>query len=133
MSARQLSPVKSSPEDSRVSSICSEEKTSASTRVSPARILYVVPTWCRNYLLTGILPQKKFYCPNLIFWIVMGCGKARFGRKGQKPLEVENFVLWDLMCGSPGGPREKTLRPKFSTLGVFLALLTETSITTPHY
>ena len=63
----------------------------------------------------------------------MGCGKARFGQKGQKPLEVENFVLWDLMCGSPGGPREKTLRPKFSTLGVFLALLTETSITTPHY
>ena len=29
----------------------------------------------------GILPQKKFYRPNLIFWIVMGCGKAHFGRK----------------------------------------------------
>ena len=49
----------------------------------------------------------------------MGCGKARFGRKGQKPLEVENFVLWDLMCGSPQGPREQTLGPKFSILGVF--------------
>ena len=27
---------------------------------------------------------KKFYRPNLIFWIVMGCGKARFSKKGQK-------------------------------------------------
>ena len=32
----------------------------------------------------GILPQKKFYRPNLIFWIEVGCGKARFGQKGQK-------------------------------------------------
>ena len=91
MSARQLSPVKSSPEVSRVSSICSEEKTSASTRVSPARILYVVPTWCRNYLLTGIIPQKKFYCPNLIFWIVMGCGKARFGQQRLK--KHQNMII----------------------------------------
>ena len=37
------------------------------------------------------------------------------------------------MCGSPGGPREQTLRPKISILGVFLALPTETSFTTPHY
>ena len=27
----------------------------------------------------GILHQKIFYCLNLIFWIVMGCGIARFG------------------------------------------------------
>ena len=38
-----------------------------------------------------------------------------------------------LMCGSPRGPREQTLRPKFSNSDVFLALPTETSFTTPHY
>ena len=43
----------------------------------------------------GILPQKIFYRPNLIFWIVMECGKAHFGRKGQKTL-VSKFVPWDL-------------------------------------
>ena len=32
----------------------------------------------------GILPQKYFYRPNLILWIVMGCDKAHFGWKGQK-------------------------------------------------
>ena len=35
--------------------------------------------------------------------------------------------------GLPRGLREQTLRPKFSILGVFLALPTETSFTTPHY
>ena len=34
--------------------------------------------------IKGILHQKIFYCLNLIFWIVMGCGIARFGRKGLK-------------------------------------------------
>ena len=106
MSARQLSPVKSSPEVSRVSSICSEEKTSASTRVSPARILYVVPTWCRNYLLTGILPQKKFYCPNLIFWIAMGCGtvvKLVLVGRAKKTPKIENFSV--KACSlAPRGP-----------------------------
>ena len=38
-----------------------------------------------------------------------------------------------LMCGSPRDNREQTLRPKFSISGVFLALLIETSFTTPHY
>ena len=28
--------------------------------------------------------QKIFYRPNLTFWKVMACGKAYFGRKGQK-------------------------------------------------
>ena len=28
--------------------------------------------------------HKKFYRPNLIFWIVMGSGEASFGQKGQK-------------------------------------------------
>ena len=44
--------------------------------------------------------QKKFYHPDIIFWIVMGCGEARFGRKGQKTPKIENFGLkvfpWDL-------------------------------------
>ena len=34
--------------------------------------------------IKGILHQKNFYRPNLIFWIVMGCGIARFGRRGLK-------------------------------------------------
>ena len=38
-----------------------------------------------------------------------------------------------LMCRSPRGPGEQTLRRKFSILGGFLALPTETSFTTPHY
>ena len=44
-------------------------------------------------VIKGILPQKKFFRPNLIFWIVMGCGKACFGRKGQKTPKIENFGL----------------------------------------
>ena len=36
-----------------------------------------------SYEVKGNLPQKIVYGPNLIFWIVMGCGRARFGRKGQ--------------------------------------------------
>ena len=38
--------------------------------------------------LKGILHQKIFYCLILIFWIVMGCGLARFGRKGLKTTET---------------------------------------------
>ena len=34
--------------------------------------------------LKGILRQKNFYRLNLIFWIVMGCGIAHFGRRGLK-------------------------------------------------
>ena len=34
--------------------------------------------------LKGILHQKNFYRLNLIFWIVMGFGIARFGLKGLK-------------------------------------------------
>ena len=36
----------------------------------------------------GILHQKIFYCLNLIFWIVMGCGIAHFGRRGLKTTET---------------------------------------------
>ena len=38
--------------------------------------------------LKGILHQKIFYRLNLIFWIVMGCGIDRFGRKGLKTTET---------------------------------------------
>ena len=34
--------------------------------------------------IKGIHHQKIFYRLNFIFWIVMGCGVARFGRKGLK-------------------------------------------------
>jgi hypothetical protein len=30
----------------------------------------------------GIVHQFFYYCSNLIFWIVMGCGIADFGRRG---------------------------------------------------
>ena len=43
---------------------------------------------CIEVLFKGILHQKIFYCPNLIFWIIMGCGIARFGRKGLKTTET---------------------------------------------
>ena len=36
----------------------------------------------------GILHQQVFYRLNLIFWIVMGCGIARFGRRGLKTTET---------------------------------------------
>ena len=42
----------------------------------------------RTSPLKGILHQKNFYRPNLIFWIVMGCGIARFGRRGLKTTET---------------------------------------------
>ena len=36
----------------------------------------------------GILHQKFFYRLNLIFWIVMGCGIALFGRRGLTTAET---------------------------------------------
>ena len=44
-------------------------------------IMHIESTPCPLYwpVLKGIVPQKKFYCLNLIFWIVMGCGIAHFG------------------------------------------------------
>ena len=41
-----------------------------------------------EHLLKGILHQKFFYRLDLIYWIVMGCGTARFGRKGLKTTET---------------------------------------------
>ena len=40
-----------------------------------------------SVLIKGILHPKNFYRLNLIFWIVMGCGIARFGRRGLKTTE----------------------------------------------
>ena len=50
----------------------------------------------------GILHQKIFYRINLIFWIVMGCGIVRFGRKSLKTTEIWKFWSQNL---SPGVSR----------------------------
>ena len=52
-----------------------------------------------SFKLKGILHQKIFYRLNLIFWIVMGCGIARFGRRGLKTTETWKF--WSQIL-SPG-------------------------------
>ena len=61
----------------------------------------------------GILHQKIFYRPNLIFWIVMRCGIAHFGRRGLKIAETSKF--WSknlspgvLRRGGPGVSRHST-------------------------
>ena len=54
----------------------------------------LVRLWHRLYVpdeendVKGILHQKIFYRLNLIFWIVMGCGIAHFGRRGLKTTET---------------------------------------------
>ena len=62
----------------------------------------------------GILHQKIFYRLNLIFWIVMGCGIARFGRRGLKTTETWKF--WSqilspgvLRRGAPGVSRHSAM------------------------
>ena len=40
------------------------------------------------FKIKGILHQKNFYCLNLTFWIIMGCGIAHFGWKGLKTTET---------------------------------------------
>ena len=42
--------------------------------------------------LKGSYHKKKFYRPDLIFWIVMGCGKDHFGWKGQT--NTPNWKFW---------------------------------------
>ena len=63
--------------------------------------------------LKGILHQKNFYRPNLIFWIVMGCGIARFGRRGLKITKTWKFWSQNLSPGvsrrsRPGVSRHST-------------------------
>ena len=36
----------------------------------------------KKFNVKGIVHQFFFFCSNLIFWIVMGCGIADFGRRG---------------------------------------------------
>ena len=66
------------------------------TKVSLADVvgdanLMTVPTPASDLILIhfkGILHQQIFYRLNLLFWIVMGCGIAPFGRKGLKTTET---------------------------------------------
>ena len=61
--------------------------------------------------LKGILHQKIFYRLNLIFWIVMGCGIARFGRRGLKTTETwsQNLSPGVLRRGAPGVSRHSNM------------------------
>ena len=58
----------------------------------------------------------------------LGCGIARF--LSLQPASRSVRVASRSHRGLPRGPREQTLRPKWSILGVFLALPTKTSFTT---
>ena len=77
----------------------------------------------------------------------LGCGRARLLslRPASRSVRVASRSdqglpqgliagCLEVSCaGLPRGPREQTLRPKFSILGGFLALPTETSFTTSVY
>ena len=77
----------------------------------------------------------------------MGCGKARFGRKGQKTPKIENVGLKICSLGPRGDLRVASrshvqvasrsqgtnFETKIFNFRCFLALPTETSFTTPHY
>ena len=39
-------------------------------------------------IIKGSSTKKNFYCLNLIFLVIMGCGIARFGRRGLKTTET---------------------------------------------
>ena len=57
---------------------------------------------CEEEPVKGILPHKNFYRPNLVFWIVMGCGIAGFGRRCQKNTKIGN-------CLFPGTSRQAAI------------------------
>ena len=109
-------------------------------RVSPKHTHSAFPA-C--FGVKGIIPQKNFYRLNLIFWIVMGCGLARFlspwghmllyclfrsvccpSRSHIKsaphalPFETPSTGICaaprGLRCVAPQGPWGQTLRPKCS-------------------
>ena len=84
--------------------------------------------------LKGILSQKKFNRPNLIFWIVMGCGWTSGGPNGPKIcarrtktdfkdwagcLEVSSRVTLRSHVQVASKSQGQTLGPKFSIFGVF--------------
>ena len=55
-------------------------ESTASERLPRLRVIIII--------FKGILHQKNFYRLNIILWIVMGCGIARFGRRGLKTTET---------------------------------------------
>ena len=61
--------------------------------------LWIDFLFLRTLSFKGILHQKFFYRLYLIFWIVMGCGIARFGWRGLKTTETWKFWSQNL---SPG-------------------------------
>ena len=64
---------------------CPKSKSSEIRTKSVNMITWRMPDMSRVVRpFKGILHQKIFYRLNLIFWIVMGCGIARFGRRGLK-------------------------------------------------
>ena len=69
-------------------------------------ILWIAELW-HMPALKGILHQKNFYRLNLIFWIVMGFGIARFGRRSLKTTETWKF--WVLRRSGPGVLRHSNM------------------------
>ena len=57
---------------------------------TPGKLVLISASKLAKVIFTfkGILHQKIFYRLNLIFWIVMGCGIARFVRRGLKTTET---------------------------------------------
>ena len=51
------------------------------------------------FFFEGILHQKLDGLINLIFWIAMGCGIARFGERGLKQPKLKDFGI------HPQGPQ----------------------------
>ena len=41
--------------------------------------------------------ELVFYRSNLIFWIVMGCGKAHFGRRGLKTSQTQKILVYNFV------------------------------------
>ena len=56
--------------------------------VQSEKVFLVLTLGLVSSFVKGILHQKIFYRLNLIFWIVMGFGIARFGRKGLNTTET---------------------------------------------
>ena len=55
----------------------------------------------------GIVPQKNFYRPNPIFWVVMGLVELVSVGRAKKPPKIENFGLKVCSLGSQGDPHKR--------------------------
>ena len=51
-------------------------------------------------MIKGIVHNFFLYRSNLIFWIVMGCGIADFGRRGLKTPKTQHFWVFILSPGT---------------------------------